>query len=246
MPAPDLKAIFQQALDLDPADRSAFLDRAVHRRSRGQGPRRGAAEGPGRRRELPRSPARDSRSTPRGSRATATPPPAIDTRAKASSRLEATPGAHPSIRPPTGRPPRPPARRIGPYKLLQQIGEGGMGAVFMAEQEQPVRREVALKVIKPGMDTGRSSPGSRPSGRPWRMMDHPNIARVLDAGATDAGRPYFVMELVKGVPITEYCDAAPASRRGSGWSCSSRSARRSSTRTRRGSSTATSSRRTCW
>ena len=77
-------------------------------------------------------------------------------------------------------------------------------------------------------------------------MDHPNIARVLDAGATDAGRPYFVMELVKGVPITEYCDEQPADAPRSGWNCSSRSARRSSTPTRRGSSTATSSRRTCW
>ena len=76
-------------------------------------------------------------------------------------------------------------------------------------------------------------------------MDHPNIAKVLDAGATDTGRPYFVMELVKGVPITEYCDRQPA-HPASGWSCSSRSARRSSTPTRRGSSTATSSRRTCW
>ena len=78
------------------------------------------------------------------------------------------------------------------------------------------------------------------------MMDHPNIARVLDAGATETGRPYFVMELVHGVPITEYCDDKPAHARASGWSCSSRSARRSSTPTRRGSSTATSSRRTSW
>ena len=77
-------------------------------------------------------------------------------------------------------------------------------------------------------------------------MDHPNIARVLDAGATDAGRPYFVMELVKGVPITEYCDERPARRPASGWSCSSRSARRCSTPTRRASSTATSSRPTSW
>ena len=99
-----------------------------------------------------------------------------------------------------------PGAVIGPYKLLQQIGEGGMGTVYMAEQTQPVQRKVALKVIKPGMDTRRSSPASRPSGRRWRMMDHVNIARVFDGGTTENGRPYFVMELVHGVPITKYCD----------------------------------------
>ena len=95
---------------------------------------------------------------------------------------------------------------IGPYKLLQKIGEGGMGVVFMAEQTQPVRRKVALKVIKPGMDTGQVVARFEAERQALAMMDHPNIARVLDAGATDTGRPYFVMELVKGVPITEYCD----------------------------------------
>ena len=95
---------------------------------------------------------------------------------------------------------------IGPYKLLQKIGEGGMGAVFMAEQEKPVRRRVALKVIKPGMDTGQVVARFEAERQALAMMDHQNIARVLDAGATDTGRPYFVMELVKGVPITEYCD----------------------------------------
>ena len=99
-----------------------------------------------------------------------------------------------------------PGDRVGPYKLLQQIGEGGMGIVFMAEQDQPVRRRVALKVIKPGMDTAQVIARFEAERQALAMMDHPNIARVLDAGTTDAGRPFFVMELVKGVPITEYCD----------------------------------------
>ena len=99
-----------------------------------------------------------------------------------------------------------PGSMIGPYKLLQNIGEGGMGAVFMAEQEKPVRRKVALKVIKPGMDTGQVIARFEAERQALAIMDHPNIARVLDAGATDTGRPFFVMELVKGVPITEYCD----------------------------------------
>jgi tetratricopeptide (TPR) repeat protein len=95
---------------------------------------------------------------------------------------------------------------IGPYKLLQQIGEGGFGVVFLAEQEQPIRRKVALKVLKPGMDTKQVIARFESERQALALMDHPNITRVLDAGATDSGRPYFVMELVKGVPITEFCD----------------------------------------
>jgi serine/threonine protein kinase/tetratricopeptide (TPR) repeat protein len=95
---------------------------------------------------------------------------------------------------------------IGPYKLLQQIGEGGFGVVYLAEQEQPVRRLVALKIIKPGMDTSQVVARFESERQALALMDHPNIARVLDAGATDSGHPYFVMELVKGVPITEFCD----------------------------------------
>ena len=95
---------------------------------------------------------------------------------------------------------------IGPYKLLQQIGEGGFGVVYLAEQEQPVRRLVALKIIKPGMDTSQVIARFESERQALALMDHPNIARVLDAGATDSGHPYFVMELVKGVPITEFCD----------------------------------------
>ena len=97
-------------------------------------------------------------------------------------------------------------RRIGPYKLLQEIGEGGMGVVYMAEQKEPVKRRVALKVIKPGMDSRQVIARFEAERQALAMMDHPNIARVLDAGTTDSGRPYFVMELVKGVPITDYCD----------------------------------------
>ncbi len=95
---------------------------------------------------------------------------------------------------------------IGPYKLLQRIGEGGCGAVYMADQEKPVRRRVALKVIKLGMDTKSVVARFEAERQALALMDHPNIARVLDAGATESGRPYFVMELVRGVKITDYCD----------------------------------------
>ncbi|HEX9045958.1 MAG TPA: serine/threonine-protein kinase, partial [Verrucomicrobiae bacterium] len=96
--------------------------------------------------------------------------------------------------------------RLGPYKLLQKLGEGGCGVVYMAEQEKPVRRRVALKVIKLGMDTKNVIARFEAERQALALMDHPNIARVLDAGATETGRPYFVMELVRGVKITEYCD----------------------------------------
>jgi serine/threonine protein kinase/Tfp pilus assembly protein PilF len=99
-----------------------------------------------------------------------------------------------------------PGTQIGPYKLLQQIGEGGMGVVYMAEQAEPVQRKVALKVIKPGMDSRQVIARFEAERQALAMMDHVNIARVLDAGATENGRPYFVMELVHGVPITKYCD----------------------------------------
>ena len=95
---------------------------------------------------------------------------------------------------------------IGPYKLIEQIGEGGMGVVFMAEQTKPVQRRVALKIIKAGMDTREVVARFEVERQALALMDHPNIARVLDAGATDTGRPYFVMELVRGVPMTEFCN----------------------------------------
>jgi eukaryotic-like serine/threonine-protein kinase len=96
--------------------------------------------------------------------------------------------------------------KIGRYKLLQKIGEGGCGVVYMAEQEEPVRRRVALKIIKLGMDTKAVIARFEAERQALAMMEHPNIARVLDAGATETGRPYFVMELVRGVRITDYCD----------------------------------------
>lgn len=95
---------------------------------------------------------------------------------------------------------------IGPYKLLQKLGDGGMGSVYMAEQETPVRRQVALKIIKPGMDSELVIARFEAERQALALMDHQNIARVLDAGTTDAGRPFFVMELVHGVPITDFCD----------------------------------------
>ncbi len=108
-----------------------------------------------------------------------------------------------------------PGTKIGRYKLLQQIGEGGMGVVYMAEQEEPVRRRVALKIIKLGMDTRAVVARFEAERQALALMDHPNIARVLDGGATETGRPYFVMELVQGVPITQFCDQAklPAAER---------------------------------
>jgi serine/threonine protein kinase/tetratricopeptide (TPR) repeat protein len=110
---------------------------------------------------------------------------------------------------PTGLYPPPtecPGAVIGQYKLLEQIGEGGFGVVFMAEQQQPVRRKVALKVLKPGMDTHQVIARFEAERQALALMDHPNIAKVLEGGQTGSGRPYFVMDLVKGLPITEYCD----------------------------------------
>jgi serine/threonine protein kinase len=100
-----------------------------------------------------------------------------------------------------------PGTVIGPYKLMEQIGEGGMGLVFVAEQQHPVRRKVALKIIKPGMDSAQVIARFEAERQALAMMDHQNIAKVHDAGTTETGRPYFVMELVHGVPITDYCDA---------------------------------------
>src|SRR5262249_13819259 len=102
---------------------------------------------------------------------------------------------------------------IGPYKLMEQIGEGGMGTVWMAQQTEPVKRLVAVKLIKAGMDSKQVIARFEAEGQALALMDHPNIARVLDAGTTKTepggvspGRPYFVMDLVRGVPITKYCD----------------------------------------
>jgi hypothetical protein len=135
--------------------------------------------------------------------------------------------------------------RIGPYRVIERIGEGGMGIVYLAEQETPIRRRVAVKVVKLGMDTAQVIARFESERQALALMSHPNVARVYDAGATPSGRPYFVMEHVPGLPINEFCDAT-ACRSTSGCTSSSTPATPSSTRTRRASSTATSSRPTCW
>ncbi len=134
----------------------------------------------------------------------------------ADSFLEPPPAAASTtdaFRPTAEGPPSAPAAagessgmRLGPYRLLQQIGTGGMGVVWMAEQQTPLRRLVALKVIKAGMDSAQVIARFEQERQALALMDHPNIARVLDGGTTDSGRPFFVMELVKGTPITKYCD----------------------------------------
>jgi serine/threonine protein kinase len=101
-----------------------------------------------------------------------------------------------------------PGMQIGPYKLLEQIGEGRFGVVYLAERHEPLRRKVALKIIKPGMDTPQVIARFEAERQALAVMEHPNIAKVFDAGATESGRPFFVMELVKGLPITDYCDQA--------------------------------------
>src|SRR5215472_10051765 len=100
-----------------------------------------------------------------------------------------------------------PGADIGPYRLTRQLGEGGMGVVYHAQQLQPIRRDVALKIIKPGMDTKQVIARFESERQALAMMDHVNIARVFDAGTTASGLPYFVMELVDGLPITRYCDS---------------------------------------
>ncbi len=130
--------------------------------------------------------------------------------------------------------------QIGPYKLLQQIGEGGMGVVYMAHQEHPVQRMVALKIIKPGMDSTQVITRFEAERQALALMDHPNIAKVLDAGTTDSVRPYFVMELVTGIPIIQYADEHRLTPRSASNSLSL-SARPSSTPIKRGSFIETSS-----
>lgn len=112
---------------------------------------------------------------------------------------------------PVGRSEERPGSVIGNYKLLQEIGSGGFGVVYMAEQQQPVKRKVALKIIKPGMDTREVVARFEAERQALALMSHPNIAQVFDGGATESGRPYFVMELVKGIPITEFCDQSKLS-----------------------------------
>jgi serine/threonine protein kinase len=178
--------IFQLAVGRQPAERDALLARACA----GDAALRNRVEALLRAHDNP------------GSFMAASPVETL--RAAAGPYRDGQPGEPP---PGAGRPiAEGPGARVGPYKLLEQIGEGGMGVVFLAEQTRPVRRQVALKVVKAGMDTRQVVARFEAERQALAMMDHPNIARVLDAGATDTGRPYFVMDLVKGVPITRYCD----------------------------------------
>src|SRR5688500_4459307 len=175
---PDLheQSIFIQALERDAGHRGAFLDEAC-------------ASDPALRARVERLLQHHDHASFLVAPAAGSPGPRADADATVERPLREGPGT-----------------AIGPYKLLQQIGEGGMGVVFLAEQTRPVRRQVALKVIKAGMDTRQVIARFEAERQALAVMDHPNIARVLDAAATESGRPYFVMELVKGVPITRYCD----------------------------------------
>jgi hypothetical protein len=135
-------------------------------------------------------------------------------------------------------------QKIGRYKIMEKIGEGGCGVVYVAEQTEPVRRRVALKVIKLGMDTKQVVARFEAERQALAMMDHPNIAKVLDAGTTETGRPYFIMELVRGIRITDYCDQNKLYPPVNGSTCLLKSARRFNMPIRKASSTAISNRRT--
>src|SRR5262245_43982202 len=132
----------------------------------------------------------------------------LELRRKVERLLTAGTSAGSFLRDAPKRPQLEPARigeRIGRYRVLERLGTGGYGVVYRAEQEEPVRREVALKVIKLGMDTGAVVARFELERQALALMDHPNIAHVFDAGATESGQPFFAMELVRGMPITEYC-----------------------------------------
>jgi WD40 repeat protein/tetratricopeptide (TPR) repeat protein/tRNA A-37 threonylcarbamoyl transferase component Bud32 len=175
-------AIFSAALGLDPSQRAAYLDEACR-------------DDPALRRQIEALlRAHDEASS------------FLDAPTRGAQPLPIGAGLSDAPKPLGGSPAETAGDRIGRYKLLQQIGEGGCGVVYMAEQEEPVRRRVALKVIKLGMDTKQVVARFEAERQALAMMDHANIAKVFDAGTTDAGRPYFVMELVRGIKITEYCD----------------------------------------
>jgi serine/threonine protein kinase len=188
----DAHAIFRAAAAKPaPAERTAFLDEAcggdAALRRRVEDLLRAHA-GPGSPPDLP---------AVEGGTLVVTPPACAD-----SADSSAPPFADPTPRPVEG-----PGARVGHYKLLQPLGEGGMGTVYLAEQTtEPVRRRVALKVIRPGLDSREVIARFEAERQALALMDHPHIAKVLDAGTTEAGRPFFAMELVPGLPLTEYCD----------------------------------------
>ncbi len=196
-----IKTIFGEALDRQGPERAAYLEKAC-------------AGDPEMRRHIDDLLAAAEKADPFLSE------PTVDAPSIPEPPLAQPPLPAPLSSAAVARPPRPgsgaPATeaagtRIGPYKLLQLIGEGGFGSVFMAEQEHPVRRRVALKIIKLGMDTRAVVARFEQERQALAIMDHPSIAKVFDAGTTETGRPYFVMELVKGDPITAYCDAGKLS-----------------------------------
>ncbi len=202
-PESDLKSLFLEALDRPAGpERAAYLDLAC----RGDASLRAGLEGLLEAHDRAGSflgPPVEAATTAAGRDSTTAaeadaPPPSTDG--------AFGPGPGPNGSPASRRIAEGPGSCIGPYRLLEKLGEGGMGVVFLAEQDRPVRRRVALKVIKPGMDTELIVARFEAERQALALMDHPNIARVFDAGSTDSGRPYFVMELVDGVPINEYCD----------------------------------------
>jgi serine/threonine protein kinase/tetratricopeptide (TPR) repeat protein len=184
------ESLFYQALAQPPAERAAFLDAACA----GQPELRGAVEALLAAHEASGHPL---------DRPALSPPPAP---------VVPTTGAEPERGPTVSylQPPTIPVGTViaGKFKVLECLGEGGMGTVYVAEQTQPVRRKVALKLVKPGMDSTRVLARFEAERQALALMDHPHIAKVLDAGLTEQGRPFFVMEYIKGVPLTDYCDAA--------------------------------------
>ncbi len=188
-PHAQLKAIFSGAIELPPGPaRSGYLDRACG----GDGALRRRAE------DLIEAHENAGRFLASGGSEGREPEPTTD---PATTHGTAGDPADPRARAPVG-----PGSRIGPYRLAEVLGQGGMGTVYRAEQERPVRRQVALKIIRPGMDSARVIARFEAERQALARMEHPHIARVIDAGTTDSGVPYFVMDLVKGVPLTEFCD----------------------------------------
>jgi serine/threonine protein kinase len=197
-----VKALFNSALDLsEPADRPAFLDRECgddHELRQRVGDLLAAFDQPASALERPLAAvAQETIALAKNADQTRAEPdqPLIDDEKTSTVSMESPP----------------PAALIGSiiagrYKLRQEIGEGGMGSVYLAEQTQPVKRKVALKLIKAGMDSRTVLARFESERQALALMDHPNIARVLDAGTTESGHPFFVMDLVKGIPLTDYCD----------------------------------------
>jgi eukaryotic-like serine/threonine-protein kinase len=198
-PAPTAKAVFDHAHEMDsPAERKAYLDEVC-------------ADSPEVRRQVE---ALLQAYEAAGSRFLNSPPVALsftgpylpgrDAAGPSSvvepETVDTLPPVAPSV------PAEGPGVQIGPYRLVEKLGEGGMGAVYLAEQEQPIRRRVALKIIRPGMDSAEVVARFEMERQALTLMDHVNIARVFDAGSTATGLPYFVMELVRGIPLTRYCN----------------------------------------